>query len=73
MLLAASNGPNLGRDSLIVVIHSAGRLHSDGEKTRVLTRIAQRYQIAQALRNAAKSIQSDGEYRRVMSQLARTD
>jgi head-tail adaptor len=75
--MSALNGATLGRDSVILIIHSAERINSDGEKSRVLTRVAQRYQsdpqVAAALRNAAKSITSDGEYRRVMSMLSRSE
>ncbi len=73
MLLAALNAATLPRDTVLLVIHSAERISSDGEKTRVLTRIADRYgndaQVSAALRTAARSINSDGEYRRLMNSL----
>jgi len=60
---------------VVLIIHSAEKISSDGEKARVLARAAQRYssdtQVLVALRGAAKTIQSDGEYRRVMSALDR--
>jgi head-tail adaptor len=73
--MAALNAGTLGRDSVVLMIHSAEKISSDGEKAKVLARVAQRYsndpQVAAVLRIAAKTISSDGEYRRVIAVLDR--
>jgi len=41
--MAALNAGTIAKDSVVLVIHSAERISSDGEKARVLARVAQRY------------------------------
>ena len=54
VLMAALNSGTLGADSVVLIVHSAEKINSDGEKARVLARVAQRYsndpQVVTALR-----------------------
>jgi len=67
--------PGTSSAMAIGAIQSATHMSSDGDKGRVLVKVAQRYsrdpQVDAALRKAVESLHSDGEYRSVMSEIAR--
>jgi beta-lactamase regulating signal transducer with metallopeptidase domain len=75
-LSAALHTPALSAETALAAIRTATHIHSDGDKARVLAETASRLrtpEVERELRAAAKTINSDGDYRRVMAAIERTN